>query len=52
MIITDFPAWHNGKFCQIKDLKISVLDLGLIHCDGTYDVISVKDKKIFLLDDH
>jgi len=52
MIITDFPAWRNGEFCQIKDLTISVLDLGLIHCDGTYDVISVKDKRIFLLDDH
>jgi branched-chain amino acid aminotransferase len=48
----DYPAWKNGKYCQVKDLTISILDLGLIHCDATYDVLSVKDGKIENLDAH
>ena len=51
-MITQFPAWSNGKFCTIEDLKISILDLGLIHCDATYEVISSKNNKIFMLDAH
>jgi branched-chain amino acid aminotransferase len=51
-MITQFPAWSNGKFCTIEDLKISILDLGLIHCDATYEVISSKNSKIFMLDAH
>jgi len=41
-MINDCPAWRNGKFCTVKDLSVSVLDFGLIHCDATYDVISIK----------
>jgi branched-chain amino acid aminotransferase len=48
----DYPAWKNGKYCQVKDLTISILDLGLIHSDATYDVLSVKDGKIENLDAH
>lgn len=51
-MINNLPAWFNGKFCEIKDLNFSVLDLGFIHCDATYDVIAVHDKKIFMLDYH
>jgi branched-chain amino acid aminotransferase len=51
-MITQFPAWSNGNFCTIEDLKISILDLGLIHCDATYEVISAKNNKIFMLDAH
>lgn len=51
-MIEKFPAWKNGRFCKVKDLSVSVLDLGFIHCDATYDVISVRNKKPFLLDDH
>jgi branched-chain amino acid aminotransferase len=51
-MIDKFPAWKNGKFCKVKDLNISILDLGLIHCDATYDVISIRNKKPFLLKDH
>lgn len=39
----EYPAWKNGKYCKVKDLTLSVLDLGLIHCDATYDVLRVKD---------
>lgn len=51
-MITNFPAWHNGQFCTVKDLTVSVLDLGLIHSDATYDVISSHNRRIFRLDDH
>jgi branched-chain amino acid aminotransferase len=51
-MITNFPAWANGNFCQLEDLKISILDLGLIHCDATYEVISSKNRQVFMLDEH
>ena len=51
-MINNFPAWHNGQFCTVKDLSVSVLDLGLIHSDATYDVISSHNRKIFKLNDH
>lgn len=44
--MNNYPAWINGKYCQLKDLNISVLDLGFIHSDATYDVISVRGKTI------
>lgn len=51
-MIEKYPAWSNGEYCTIGDLKVSVLDLGLIHCDATYEVINSKNKKIFMLDEH
>lgn len=51
-MIEKYPAWLNGNYCNIEDLKISVLDLGLIHCDATYEVINSKNRKIFMLDEH
>ena len=42
----NYPAWKNGKYCKVGDLNVSVLDLGLIHCDATYDVIAVKNNQI------
>jgi len=42
----DYPAWKNGKYCKVKDLTVSVLDFGLIHCDATYDVLAVKNGEI------
>lgn len=51
-MIEKYPAWYNGSYCRIEDLKISVLDLGLIHCDATYEVINSKNRKIFMLDEH
>lgn len=37
----NYPAWKNGRYCKIQDLTVSILDLGLIHCDATYDVMRV-----------
>jgi branched-chain amino acid aminotransferase len=52
MHILDYPAWKNGKYCKVKDLNVSVLDLGLIHCDATYDVLAVKNNQIENFDAH
>jgi branched-chain amino acid aminotransferase len=51
-MIGKYPAWLNGEYCKVQDLKVSILDLGLIHCDATYEVINSKNRKIFMLDDH
>ena len=47
-----YPAWHNGKFCCVDDLKISILDLGLIHSDATYDVMAFIDNTGLKIDEH
>lgn len=39
--VHNYPAWKNGRYCKIQDLTVSILDLGLIHCDATYDVMKV-----------
>lgn len=48
----NYPAWNGSDYCEVKDLSVSILDLGLIHCDATYDVLSVKDGIIINLDKH
>ena len=48
----DFPAYHNGSFCKVRDLQVSILDLGFIHSDATYDVIAVKDREFVNLESH
>jgi len=48
----DFPAWHNGKFCQVGDLKINVQDFGLLRSYGVYDVISIKNNRALAIDQH
>ena len=47
-----FPAWWNGNHCQVADLKISILDLGLIHSDATYDVLAIRNHHAWALDEH
>jgi branched-chain amino acid aminotransferase len=48
----NYPAWNGSEYCEVKDLTVSILDLGLIHCDATYDVLAVKDGCIVNLDAH
>jgi branched-chain amino acid aminotransferase len=50
--MNNYPAWKNGKYCKVQDLTVSVLDLGLIHCDATYDVLAVRNGEIQNLDAH
>jgi branched-chain amino acid aminotransferase len=47
-----FPAWRNGTYCTIHDLSLSILDLGVIHSDATYDVLAVKQGRALALDQH
>lgn len=48
----DYPAFHNDKFCTIRDLQVSILDLGFIHSDATYDVLAIKNGEFVNLDAH
>ena len=51
-MIANFPAFGNDEFCTVKDLNVSILDLGLIHCDATYDVLAIRDGDFIDLDAH
>jgi branched-chain amino acid aminotransferase len=48
----NMPAWHNGHECFTQDLTVSIMDLGLIHGDATYDVIAFKNNQPLKLDWH
>lgn len=52
MINDTNPAWHNGKFCQVKDLCIQVTDLGLLRSYGVYDVVSIKNNRALAIEHH
>jgi branched-chain amino acid aminotransferase len=45
-------GWMNGSFVPAENLAVSILDLGLIHCDATYDVLSVKNGRVLQFDQH
>lgn len=46
------PAYLNGQFMPLDDVKIPVLDRGFIFGDGIYEVIPLYDRVPFLLDRH
>lgn len=46
------PAWRNGRYDQVRDLSVSILDLGMIHADATYDVMAIRKGRGFMLDEH
>jgi len=48
----DYPAWHNGQYCTVRDLNINVMDLGLIHSDATYDVIAFINNQGLKIEEH
>jgi branched-chain amino acid aminotransferase len=50
--MNNFPAWRNGSYCDIADLSLSILDLGVIHSDATYDVLAVRQGRALQLDAH
>ena len=47
-----FAAWRNGTYCGIADLSLSILDLGVVHSDATYDVLAVRQGRALQLDAH
>ena len=51
-VMNNFPAWRNGSYCNISDLSLSILDLGVIHSDATYDVLAVRHGRALGLDAH
>jgi branched-chain amino acid aminotransferase len=52
MNISQLTAWKNGNFCPLADLNVSILDLGLIHSDATYDVLSIHQGRALMLSQH
>jgi branched-chain amino acid aminotransferase len=52
MKTSNFPAWHNGKFCQRDALKIDISDFGLMRSYGVYDVITIKNGRALAIDQH
>jgi branched-chain amino acid aminotransferase len=48
----NYPAWQNGIFCTVQDLTISILDLGLIHSDATYDVMAFVNHQGLKIQEH
>ena len=51
----NFPkgaAWMGGKFIDISEAKIPVLDWGFLRSDATYDVVHVWNNRFFRLDQH
>ena len=54
-IIDKFPqgaAWMAGKFMDISEAKIPILDWGFLRSDATYDVVHVWNNRFFQLDEH
>ena len=45
-------AWMNGKFIQLSEARIPVLDWGFLRSDATYDVVHVWQGRFFRLDKH
>ena len=45
-------AWMNGKFIQLSEARIPVLDWGFLRSDATYDVVHVWKGRFFRLDNH
>lgn len=48
----DNIAWHNDRWCRVRDLTVSILDLGLIHSDATYDVMAFVDNQGLKISEH
>lgn len=46
------PAYWNGEFCHLEELKIPALDRGYLFGDAVYEVIRVYKGRPFLLTSH
>jgi len=51
-LISKGTAFVNGEYCNIMEAKIPLVDLGFLHSDVCYDVVSVWKGKFFRLQDH
>ena len=45
-------AWVDGEFVSLNEARIPLMDMGFLHCDATYDVVAVWNRKYFRLREH
>lgn len=45
-------AFINGQFCGIDTAAIPITDVGFLHADAAYDVVSASAGQLFRLPDH
>lgn len=45
-------AFINGQYCGIHEAAIPIVDMGFLHADTAYDVVSVSKGQFFRLQDH
>lgn len=51
--LDSMPAYSSDLgFCQVKDLHVHIMDLGLIHADACYDAWFVSAGRALLLQEH
>lgn len=50
--VLDLIAYKDGRYLSLQDAGPSILDFGFIHSDATYDVMSIRNGKLFLADEH
>ena len=45
-------AWVDGDYVPLTEARIPLTDMGFLHCDATYDVVAVWNRKYFRLSEH
>jgi branched-chain amino acid aminotransferase len=45
-------AFINGVYCGVHEAAIPIVDMGFMHADAAYDVVSVSKGQFFRLEDH
>ena len=45
-------AWVDGEYVALSEARIPLLDTGFLHCDATYDVVAVWNRKYFRRREH
>jgi len=45
-------AWIEGEYSPLNEARIPLTDMGFLHCDATYDVVAVWNRKYFRLHEH
>lgn len=45
-------AWVDGDYVPLTEARIPLTDMGFLHCDATYDVVAVWNRKYFRLKEH
>ncbi|RDE24660.1 branched-chain amino acid--2-keto-4-methylthiobutyrate aminotransferase [Motiliproteus coralliicola] len=45
-------AFMNGSYCGLHEAGVPIVDMGFMHADAAYDVVSVSKGQFFRLEDH